>query len=323
MSEPTSEEVRQLVSAFQKLKTWPKADSAEELVEWMSSYVQSADTSGSSKADFPTSITLNQPPKLPFFSGDSKCETTFDVWKHQYNCLLKNESLSRRVLFRVAQQSLRGKAATVAMSVGPDGDVNELVAKLEDMFGSVVRGQSLLSEFYRARQTEDEDVTSWACRLEEILNRASAHDGLTPTSRDELLHNQLWSGLRADLRDKSAYLFDQGGSFGNLLRSLRRMEADMSERQPTKKTISKAATSTETSELQEMKGMIKQLSADVAKLKNSLLVTMLNLRHSSSHIDTGDNSSHNSHNRARLSSKDSVNHQEVNQFVSVVDNQDT
>lgn len=84
MSTPTNEEVEQLVSAFQKLKTWPKADSAEELVEWMTNYVQS--TPGSSKVGFPASITLNQPPKLPFFSGDSKCETTFDVWKHQYNC---------------------------------------------------------------------------------------------------------------------------------------------------------------------------------------------------------------------------------------------
>ena len=50
-----------------------------------------------------------------------------------------------------------------------------------------------------------------------------------------MLHNQLWSRLRADPRDKSTYIFDQGGSFGNLLRALRRMEADMMERQPAGK----------------------------------------------------------------------------------------
>ena len=155
------------------------------------------------------------------------------------------------------------------MSVGPDGDVAELVAKLEDMFGNVVRGQSLLSVFYSARQMEDENVTSWACRLEEILNSVSVHDSFTPESRDEMLHNQLWSGLKTELRDKSAYLFDKGDSFGNLLRSLRRMEADMAEKQPPKKTVSKAAISTENSELQEMKGMIKQLSTEVARLKKS------------------------------------------------------
>ena len=138
------------------------------------------------------------------------------------------------MLFKVVQQSLRGKAATVAMSVGPDGDISEVISKLEDMFGSVVREQSLLSGFYSARQREEENVTSWDCRLEMILNCASTHGSLSVSTRDEMLHNQLWSGLRADLRDKSTYIFDQGGSIGNLLRALRRMEADMIERQPAK-----------------------------------------------------------------------------------------
>ena len=269
MDKPTSQDVEQLVATFLKLKTWPKADSPEDLVDWMSSYVKSSDGASSTKSEFPSSIMLTQPPKLPLFSGDSKVETTFDVWKYQYHCLLKNESLSSRMLFKIVQQSLRGKAATVAMSVGPDGDISEVISKLEDMFGSVVREQSLLSGFYSARQREDEDVTSWACRLEEILNRASTHGSLSAPSRDEMLHNQLWSGLRADLRDKSTYIFDQGGSFGNLLRALRRMEADMMERQPARKTVSKAAVSSESCELQEIKGMLKQLSADVEKLKKT------------------------------------------------------
>ena len=131
------------------------------------------------------------------------------------------------MLIQVVQQSLRGKAATVATSVGPDGDISEIISKLEDMFGSVVREQSLLSVLYSARQREDEDVTPWACRLGWILNRASTHGSLSVSTRDDMLHNQLWSGLRADVRDKSTYIFDQGGSFGNLMRAFRRYEADM------------------------------------------------------------------------------------------------
>ena len=273
MSKPTEEEVAQLVSAFQKLHTWPKADSAEDLVTWMSEYVHAKqDGSGmppsAAGVTFPTSITLSQPPKLPLFSGDKQLDTTFDVWKYHYNCLLNDKSVSSGVLLKAVQQSLRGKAATAAICLGPDCNVAQLVSKLGDMFGSVDRGQSLFSIFYSAHQKENEDVTSWACRLEEILNRASAQSNVSPEVKDEMLRNQLWSGLGTDLRDKSAYIFDQGGSFGELLRALRRMETDMLERQPKKSSVvSKGAIHTGDTEINEVKCLLKQLTADVADLK--------------------------------------------------------
>ena len=147
MDKPTSQDVEQLVSTFLIPKTWPKADSPIDLVDWMSSYVKSFDGASSTKSEFPSSIMLTQPSKLPSFSGDSKVETSFDVWKYQYHCLLKNESLFSRMLFKVVQQSLRGKVATVAVSVGPDGDISEVISKLEDMFGSVVWEQSSFQVF--------------------------------------------------------------------------------------------------------------------------------------------------------------------------------
>ena len=138
MDKPTSQDVEQLVSTFLKLNTWPKANIPEDLVDWMSSYVKSSDRASSKKSDFPTSNMLTQLP----------------VWKYQYHCLLKNKSLSSRMLFKVVQQSLRGKAATVAMSVGPDGDISEVISKLEDMFGSVVQEQSFSGFIAHVRMNE-------------------------------------------------------------------------------------------------------------------------------------------------------------------------
>ena len=140
MSEPTDDNVTQLVAAFQKLHTWPKADSAEDLMKWMSQYVHAKEEQGipsHGSVRFPTSVTLTQPPKLPVFSGDKQFDTTFNAWKYHYNCLLKDKSLSSQVLLKAVQQSLRGKAATVAMCLGPDCNVDQLFSKLECMFGSV------------------------------------------------------------------------------------------------------------------------------------------------------------------------------------------
>ena len=58
------------------------------------------------------------------------------------------------MLFEVVLQTLRGKAATVAKSVGPDGDISEVISKLEDMFGSVVREQSFSGFLALVRMNE-------------------------------------------------------------------------------------------------------------------------------------------------------------------------
>ena len=96
MDKPVSQDVEQLVSTFLRLKTWPKADIPEDLVDWISSYVKSSDGASSTNSEFTSSIMLTQPPKSHLFLGDNKLETTFDVWKYQY---LQNESLSSRILF--------------------------------------------------------------------------------------------------------------------------------------------------------------------------------------------------------------------------------
>lgn len=91
----STEEIAKVVSALNKLKVKPKADSAEDFLSWMSSVVlekkvkkEVVDTdnaSASSQAE--KSVPPSQLPKILFFSGDSKSDATYEVWRYEVECL--------------------------------------------------------------------------------------------------------------------------------------------------------------------------------------------------------------------------------------------
>jgi hypothetical protein len=81
----------------------------------------------------------------------------------------------------------------------------------------------------------------------------------------------LWTGLRPELKDVSGHKYDQCTTFAELMVSLRRIERDLAGRDNDQKKKSAtpvmAAIATENKEIQELKGMIRKLSVDVAELK--------------------------------------------------------
>ena len=64
---------------------------------------------------------------------------------------------------------MRGRAARVARTVGPDGSTSDLLVKLDSTFGIVDNKETVLAPFYSAKQGENEDVATWSCRLENLL----------------------------------------------------------------------------------------------------------------------------------------------------------
>ena len=98
MSEPTlsKEDVEKLVKAFSELGQIPKADTPEDLVQWManfSSTVKAESTSSHSHSSpshgFSQPLTVINPVKLPVFSGDGK-DVDFDLWRYSVSCLQKD-----------------------------------------------------------------------------------------------------------------------------------------------------------------------------------------------------------------------------------------
>lgn len=85
-------------------------------------------------------------PKLSIFSGDpSRSDVSYDVWKYEVECLI-NEEYSEKVIF----QAIRRKASKIAMRLGPDATLDEILEKMESIHGTVEREESLITNFYSA-----------------------------------------------------------------------------------------------------------------------------------------------------------------------------
>ena len=70
------------------------------------------------------------------------------------------------------RRSLKGDAGRVVMGLGSRADIADILHKLTSVYGEVDDKETLMSEFYGSKQMKDEDVTTWSCRLENIIGRA-------------------------------------------------------------------------------------------------------------------------------------------------------
>lgn len=66
---------------------------------------------------------------------------------------------------QAVRKSLRGEAARIAKRLGPEATVNQILQKLDDVYGEVNAGETLLAECYAAHQSKTEDFTAWRCSL--------------------------------------------------------------------------------------------------------------------------------------------------------------
>ena len=109
--------------------------------------------------------------------------------------------------------------------------MDELLSKLESIYGSVLSGQTLLQRFYSETQKQDESCAEWACRLEDIAYQAQKKMSLADVKT--LLVNQFWTGL-SDHRIKEALRHQRGGtSFQAFVIQARELEEEFQDKTTT------------------------------------------------------------------------------------------
>ena len=57
------------------------------------------------------------------------------------------------------------------MRIDLDANIDDIIRKLDSIYGSVDRKEMLLTQFYGARKEKDEDICHWSCRLERIIGK--------------------------------------------------------------------------------------------------------------------------------------------------------
>ena len=251
-----------VLERFKEMGVKPKADSKEEFELWMKQYL----TPNEDKRSELKGHSIVHRPKLPIFSGTGKDSVSFDLWEFSVNCLLTEKKHSMEIIKETVRDSLRGSAARVAMRLGPGADIQHLLEKLKGLYGVVEHGESILSKFYAANQSRDEDIATWSCRIEDILEKAVEKGQVTRMATEGMLRSKLWNGLRQELKDSTRHYFDSSRSYDMLRVDLRKVEYEIKTKPKTQCKMETATASGKPTkaanvedELKIIKGQLSQV----------------------------------------------------------------
>ena len=172
------------------------------------------------------------------------------------------------------RRSLRGEASKVLLRLGTSADIDDIIDKMDSIYGSVYPLEALLGQFYTARQRDDETAASWAMRLEEILSRAKNRRNIRDEDINDMLTSKFFDGLRPELKNIARYKKDTITDFDTLLKAVREIENQHNIHPTSRKTtpikqatVSSTSTTVENKQIQQLTALVKQLSQDVKALK--------------------------------------------------------
>ena len=162
------------------------------------------------------------------------------------------------------RRSLKGDAGRVVMGLGPRANIEDILHKLTSVYGEVDDKETLMSEFYGSKQMKDEDVTTWSCRLENIIGRALTVGVISKGQSDKMLHDMLWKGLKPELKGITHYEKERFGTFDELRVALRKIEKEnkLEENKDSNKLISKQAVAAEGENEETFSGILQQYHTD-------------------------------------------------------------
>ncbi|VDI62944.1 Hypothetical predicted protein, partial [Mytilus galloprovincialis] len=257
----SKDEISNIVMAFKEMDLKPCAQTPDDFKTWMEDYKDTDDDLWNAYL-----------PRISAFSGDAKTGTPYDLWRYEVQCLIKTGHTHETITMAI-RRSLRGDASKVPMRLGPEATIDDIIDKMDSIYGSVDQPEALLGQFYTARQQDDEDVATWACRLEEILSKAKNRKNVTEENINDMLTSKFFDGLRPEMKNIVRYKKDTITDFHSLLKATREIEnqhnlkPSLKKKPPTQATSKSTTTTVENRQIQQLTALVKQLSQDVKALK--------------------------------------------------------
>ena len=170
-------------------------------------------------------------PKFSIFSAEEpkpKGEASYEEWKYEVACARKENIYPSQVLAQAIRKSLRGQAKRQILSIGTTASIEDILHRLEGVFGNVATAESVLQEFYTATQKQEESVAAWGLRLEEILQKAIDKGHVKEEDKNSMLKNKFWKALRNDrLKNATRIAFSSASSFDELRKLVRAEEYEL------------------------------------------------------------------------------------------------
>ena len=194
--------------------------------------VKTQDATGSVKPEPSSSarpeFTYLNKPYVSQFSGvepTPKNESTFESWRLEIESLRSSNIFPEYMVTQSIRNSLKVPARSTLLTLGPRASSEEILHKLESVFGNVASGQSIMQEFYTAVQQPDENVTMWSLRLEEILQRVAEKSSISAEQKNVMLKERFWRSLHStELQNATQVYYHQTKDFEELRRKVRAEE---------------------------------------------------------------------------------------------------
>ena len=167
-------------------------------------------------------------PNITPFSGMEpvqKNECSFEDWKLEIQCLIQSGAYPDYIVAQCIRNSLKVPAKRAIVTLGSSVTSQELIEKLQNVFGNVASGESVLTEFYTSSQQPTESVTMWGLRLEEIVQRGIEKGQISEGQKDEMLRTRFWRNLyNKELQNATRVYYDQLKDFDKLRTKVRSEE---------------------------------------------------------------------------------------------------
>ena len=179
---------------------------------------------------------------------------------------------------QIIRGSLRGTARIMTVPLGQNATVKEILSKLDVMFSEASTKEGLLTQFFNSRQNPNESVTTYACRLETLLQSIIDKGQLPGLARNDILRHKFWTGLYSDmLKFQTRHKYDSLDDYNLLVREIRKVEKEtsinptqMSSVPSTKHTIKHTPLSAESSFEQQLSALENKLDSKITNMESKL-----------------------------------------------------
>ena len=206
-------------------------------------------------------------PKMPPFSGENKGgEVTFDVWKYEVKCLLREGCYSKPIVQQAMRNSLRGKARSLLVTLPEQASPQAMLEKLDGVYGNAFDHEALMENFYKQRQEDGESLSDYGMRLESLIQVPYERKKISTEARNEMLCSKFFSGLRDPmLQNASRFKYDTVKDFDMLRKEVRSIELQMACSKP-ESAVQKAAVKQQAHSNITLEDVMKKLDGLTSKM---------------------------------------------------------
>lgn len=212
-------------------------------------------------------------PRIPIFSGEEKSEVSFDVWKYEVKCIIREKNYTDTILVQSIRGSLKGKARSLLLSISDNATPTQIIDKLEGVYGNVFSSEALLQQFYSENQQPNQSVAEYGMKLESIIQLAVEKGQINAQAKNEMLRSKFWSGLRDPLlKNASRYKYDTIKDFDQLRKEIRSIELDLSNysKSSTESKVIQQANVAQSDKLDELLKTLQSLNKRMESVEGEL-----------------------------------------------------